>query len=160
MSLGEIQEIAQLENNAPHRTYLVTYGQFDYRKFPTHWSFGGSVVAAFGANNVDYFVATKENHETSSTGYQYHVALCLIKPMHQKTAKSCIFENYGATVNFATSSIMYVWAYRYVTKSDKMPFIGNVLKKHPDLEIISTTYSSAILANAAFRKNRLQLNEH
>ena len=61
-------------------------------------------------------------------------------------------------MNFAISTNMYVWTYRYVTKSDKMPFIGSVLKKNPDLEIISTTYSRDILTNAAFRKNRLQLN--
>ena len=39
-----------------------------------------------------------------------------------------------------------------------MPFIGNVLKKNPVLEIISKTCSRDILTNAAFRKNRLQLN--
>ena len=63
-------------------------------------------------------------------------------------------------LNFATSTDMYVGVYRYVTKSDKMPFIGNVLQKHPGLEIISTTYRRPILANATFRKNRLRLNEH
>ena len=31
----EIQEVAYLENNAPHQTCLVTYIQFDNRKFPT-----------------------------------------------------------------------------------------------------------------------------
>ena len=35
MSQEEIQEVAYLENNAPHQTYLVTFIQFDYRKFPT-----------------------------------------------------------------------------------------------------------------------------
>ena len=99
MSQGEIQEIAYLENNAQHRTYLVTYSQLDYRKFPARWSFGGAVVATFGANNVDYFVAAKKSHETSSTRYHYHVALRLIKPMRWKTAKSHIFENDGATVS-------------------------------------------------------------
>ena len=55
---------------------------------------------------------------------------------------------------------MYIGAYRYVTKSDKMPFIGNILKKHRDLEIISTTRRRAILANSTFQMNRLRLNEH
>ena len=55
---------------------------------------------------------------------------------------------------------MYVEAYKYVTKSDKMSFIGNLLKKHPDLDIVFTTYSRAILANATFRKNRFRLNWH
>ena len=31
----EIQEVAYLENNAPRQTCLVTYIQFDNRKFPT-----------------------------------------------------------------------------------------------------------------------------
>ena len=80
--------------------------------------------------------------------------------MGWKTAKSYIFENYGATANFATGSEMYVGTYRYFTKSDKMRFIGNVLKKHRDLGIICTTYSRAILTNSNFRKNRIQLSEH
>ena len=89
-----------------------------------------------------------------------NVTAMTIQPACWKSAKSYIFENYGATVNFASSSNMYVGAYRYVTKSDKMLFIGNFLKKHPDLEIIPTTYSRAILAKATFPKNRLRLNEH
>ena len=63
-------------------------------------------------------------------------------------------------MNFTISSDMYVGARRYVTKSDKMPFSGNVSQKLPALEIISTTCSRAILANITFRKNRLRLNEH
>ena len=70
--------------------------------------------------------------------------------MDWRTGKSYIFESYGTTVNFATRSDIYVEGYRYVTKSDKMPFIGNVLKKHPDLEIISTKHRHAILANVFF----------
>ena len=83
-----------------------------------------------------------------------------IKANAWKTAKSCIFEKYGTSVSFAASSDMYVGAYSFGTKSDKMTFVGNVLKKHPNLETISTTYSCAILENATFRKNRLRLNEH
>ena len=67
---------------------------------------------------MDYFVAAKKTQETSSTGYHYDVAIWLIKPMCWKNAKSYIFENYGATVNFSISSDMYVGAYRYVSKSD------------------------------------------
>ena len=68
MSQDEIQEVAYLENNPPHQTYLVTYSLLDCRKFPTRWSFGGAVVAFFGANNADYFVVAKENYKTSSSG--------------------------------------------------------------------------------------------
>ena len=127
MSQGGIQEVDYLDN-APHQTYLVTFNQFDYRKFHTCWFFAAAVVATFGANNVDYFLAAKENHETSSNKYHYHVALLIIKSVRWKTPKSCIFENFGATVTFATSTDTYVASYRYVTKSDKMPFIGIVLK--------------------------------
>ena len=59
--------------------------------------------------------------------------------MRWKTAKSYIFENYRATVNFATTGEMHFGAYRYVTKSDKMPFMGNVPKKYLDMEIVSIT---------------------
>ena len=62
-------------------------------------------------------------------------------------------------MDFTISSDMYVGACRYVTESDKMPFIGNVYQKPPVLEIISTTSSRAILANITFRKNRLRWNE-
>ena len=68
MSQEEIQEVAYLENNPPHQTYLVICSLLDCRKFPTRWSFGGAVVAVFGASNVDYFVIAKENYKTSSTG--------------------------------------------------------------------------------------------
>ena len=59
-----------MENDSEHRTYLVTFSQLGYKKFPTRWSSGGAVVALFSVNNVDYFVAAKENYKTSSTGYQ------------------------------------------------------------------------------------------
>ena len=62
-------------------------------------------------------------------------------------------------MDFTISSDMYAGACRYVTKSDKMPFIGNVYQKPPVLEIISTTSSRAILANITIRKNRLRWNE-
>ena len=60
---------------------MLDYNKLDYEKFPNRRSFRGAVLAAFGANIMDYLVATKDNHESSSTGYLYHVALRLIKPM-------------------------------------------------------------------------------
>jgi len=83
--------VNDLHDNSPRRTYLVTYSQLDHRKFPTRWSFGGAVVAAFGANNVDYFAATKEAHDEESGGYHYHVAIRLNKTMRWKAAKEYLF---------------------------------------------------------------------
>ena len=60
---------------------MFDYNKLDYEKFPNRSSFRGAVLAAFGANIVDYLVATKDNPESSSTGYLYHVALRLTKPM-------------------------------------------------------------------------------
>ena len=51
---------------------------------------------------------------------------------------------------------MYVGAYRYATKSDKKAFVGNVLTRHPNLEMISSTYSRAIMANNTYCPNRQQ----
>ena len=155
MSFTQEDSIRELHerNNSPHRTYLVTYSQLDHRKFPTRWSFGAAVIQAFGANNVDYFVVGKEPHKEG--GYHYHVALRLNKAMRWN-----LNENYGVNVNFSVSSDMYVGAYRYVTKTDKQKaFIGSVLLKHPNLEMISATYNRAILANSTYRQNRRQFED-
>ena len=114
--------------------------QLDHRKFPTGWSFSSAVVEAFGATSVDYFVASKEPHESS--GYHYHVALRLNKSMRWHEAKKYLKEKHNITVNFSVSSDMYAGAYRYATKYDKeKAFMGNVIKSHPNLEMISSTQS-------------------
>lgn len=155
--MDNINNVNELHENSPHRTYLVTYSQLDPRKFPTRWSFGGAVVAAFGANNVDYFVAGKEAHQESA-GYHYHVAIRLNKTLRWKSAKTYLKDNHDIIVNFANSSHLYAGAYRYATKTDKHPFIGSILTKHPNLEIISNTFTRAINANSAFRNNRQNVN--
>ena len=48
---------------------------------------------------------------------------------------------------------MYVGAYQYATKSDKHPFIGHILMKHPTLKKLSETNNRAIMTNSAFREN-------
>ena len=145
--------IVGLDRNNPLRSYLVTYSQLNHRIFPTRCSFGAAVVEAFGANNVDYFVASKEPHEMSSGTYHYHVAIRLTKTMRWNSAKQYLKEHYNVICNFASSSEMYVGAYRYATKTDKNFFVGNVLSKHPNLELISQTYARAIQANNTFRNN-------
>ena len=103
--------------NKPHRAYLITYSQLDHHKFPTRMSFRGVVVSAFGGNNVDYFLVSKEPHVQG--GYHYHCAVRLSKPMRWKAAKLYLQEHFDVVVNFSASSEIYIGAYRYVVKNDK-----------------------------------------
>ena len=155
-SLNEETSITDLTTNNPLRTYLVTYSNIDHKIFPTRWSFGGAVVEAFGGNKVDYFVAAREPHQESGK-YHYHVAIRLAKPERWKSAKEYLQKKYNVVVNFSSSNGMYIGAYRYVTKTDKMPFIGSILKQHPKtLDIISNTFTRAIEANRTYRRNRTE----
>ena len=144
--------ITRLTQNNPLRSYLVTYSQLDHKIFSTRWSFGGAVVEAFGANNVDYFAASKEAHENPGE-YHYHVSVRLCRPMRWMRVKDYLNEKYHVVVNFSTSSAMYIGAYRYATKEDKSPIIKHVLKRHPNLEMVSHTYNRAIVANSTYCEN-------
>ena len=73
--------------------------------------------------------------------------------MRWKSAKDYLESKYNVVVNFSTTSEMYIGAYRYVTKMDNCPIIKNVLKKHPNLELISQTYHRAVMANNTFCDN-------
>ena len=107
--------------------------------------------------SVDYFVASKEPHESSS--YHYHVTLCLNKSMRWHAAKKVLKDKYKITVNFSVSSDMYAGAYLYATKYNKeKAFMGNVIKSHPNLEMISSTYSRAVNTNAVYCQNRRQVD--
>ena len=143
----------ELTDNHPLRTYLVTYSQLDPHIFPTRTSFGAAVVQAFGANHVDYFAASKEPHEELNGGYHYHVAIKLNCSMRWHAARDYLKEEFGVDVNFATSGKMYAGAYRYTTKQDKLFFIGQVSKAHPNLDVISRTYEQAANANRTFVSN-------
>ena len=64
----------------------------------------------------------------------------LLKSVCFKLFGDCKYAAFlSQKVDRKTSSDIYVRLYRYVTKWNKMPFIGNVLKKNPYLEVISTT---------------------
>ena len=145
----------QLETNSVHRTYLVTYSQIDAKKFPLRLSFAYAVVEAFGAQNVDFYVVGKEPHEQTG-GYHYHVAIRLNKTMRWHSARSYLQENFGVKCNFSTTGQMYAGAYRYTTKSDRLALKGNVLKKHPNLDMIGAQWQQAIAANNTFRENANQ----
>ena len=111
-----------------------------------------AVAGAFGENVVDYFVVSKEEHEEPGF-YHYYAAIRLNRPTRWKFAKTFLKENFKIIVHFGVSSDMYAGAYRYATKSDKHPFIGHILMKHPDLEKLSETYNRAIMAKSTFREN-------
>ncbi len=138
--------------NEPKRVFLVTLSKLDHRIFSLRQNFGGAVVQAFGANNVLFFVASKEQHETSGE-YHYHVAIKLKTPCRWMKPKKFLKENFGVVCNFAVSNSLYAGAYRYATKVDIHYFTGNVLEKHPNLDVISKTYERATVANTTYREN-------
>jgi len=86
-------KILDNKTNNPHRTYLITYSQIDHHKFPTRHSFGSAVVASFGGNNVDYYVAAKESHQDG--GYHYHCAVRLNKAMRWRSSKT--YQQYSVS---------------------------------------------------------------
>ena len=57
--------------------------------------------------------------------------------MRWEFAKTFLNKSFKTIVHFGVSGDMYGGAYQYVTKSDKHPFIGHVLMKHPNLEKLS-----------------------
>ena len=152
-----MENIKYLDDNRTNRVYLVTYSQVDEAKFPTTQSFGAACVAAFGANNVNYFCCGKERHE--DRGVHYHVSMLLKSSARWFSAKKYLQENYGATVNFACSpGGMYEGAYGYASKIDLKPFCGSVLKKHPSRDEIVGAHVGASRANNAYRQKRANVN--
>ena len=111
-----------------------------------------AIIGAFGGNAVDYFVVIKEEHEEPGS-YHYHSAIQLNRPTRWKFAKTFLKENFKIIVHLGVSGDMYAGAYSHATKSDKHPFIGHVLMKHPNFEKLSETYNQAIMSNSTFREN-------
>ena len=144
----------ELASNGVHRTYLITYSQIDHRIFRRRVEFAAAVVQAFGAQNVEYYAVGKEPHKTG--GYHYHMAIKLNKTMRWHSARDYLHTTFGINVNFSTTGQMYAGAYRYTTKNDHNAIKGNVLKKHPDLDMCSAQLRQAITANNAFRENAKQ----
>ena len=138
--------------NKGSRYYLVTYSKLDHKIFPTQVLFGMAVVGAFEGNAVDYFVVGKEEHEEPGS-YHYYGTILLNRPTRWEFSKTFLNKNFKIILHFGVSGDMYGGAYRYATKSDKHPFIGQVLMKHPNLEKLSETYNRTIMANSAFREN-------
>ena len=140
------------KQNNTKRVFLVTLSNFNRVTFPRRMSFGAAVVEAFGANNVEYFVASKEPHETPGK-YHYHCAIKLKNPVRWLSAKKYLKENFNCVCNFAVSNSLYAGAYRYATKSDHTFFEASVLVRHPNLDLISKTYERALTANTTYREN-------
>ena len=122
-----------LLDNTPHRVYIVTYSQVNATIFPTRQSFGMACVRAFGGGHlVKYFCCAEEPHEHG--GYHFHVSILLTESKRWLYVKKNIKDDYGVSVNFASSpedDPFYEGAYRYCIKWDKNYFHGNVCEAHP-----------------------------
>lgn len=150
----EGRPVPDLGKNNPQRVYLVTYSQADLSLFPTRHSFGSAVTRAFGGNAVAYFCCSKEDHIQTS-GSHYHCAIKLTKTMRWLKAKQYLTDTHGIVVNFkeCPEGGMYSRAYKYVTKSDRSPYLGSILETHPThASLQATTHSH--LANDSFRGKR------
>ena len=142
-----------LVENAPRRTYLITYAQVDKNLFPTRESFGKKCEEVFGGGKrVSMYACSEEPH--GNGGVDYHVSIKLTKPQRWSTAKQGLAAC-GAIVNFAKPGNfkdgMYSWAYRYATKQDKDVYHS---PGHPCLEDISKNVNKIHEANAAYRQKR------
>ena len=85
------------------RQYLITYGQADLVKFPTHQSFGEAVVSRFhnsGKVTVDYWACCLEEYENTS-GQHYYVCVKLSGPKRWSPVKNLHKERLNITVNFS-----------------------------------------------------------
>ena len=135
-------KLTYLTENKGSQSYLVTYSKLDHKIFPTQCR----LVCLF-------LVRLGQMQSIILYHYHYHAAIRLNRPRRWKFAKTFLKENFKIIVHFGVSDDMYAGAYRYATKSEKYPFTGHVLMKHPNLEQLSETYDRAIMANSIFREN-------
>ena len=114
-------KLTYLTESKSSRSYLVTYSKLDHKRFLTRWSFGMTVVGAFGGNAVDYFVVGKEEHEEPCF-YHYYAAIRLIRPTRREFAKRFPKENVKIIVHFGVSGDMYEWGIPVCYKVRQAPF--------------------------------------
>ena len=120
-----------LDRRAQRTTYLVTYSQIDFKKFPTRRSFALAVVQEFEASGkvgVTQWACCKENHRRK--GKHYHLSLKLSAKKRWLSVKNSLIDSYGIVVNFSAKHDNYYSAYKYVTKKDKRYLLST---GHPDL---------------------------
>lgn len=131
------------------RQYLVTYSQADYHKFATRESFGMMLEKEFNSGNskvkVSHWACCKEMHEAG--GFHYHCCLKLTGVKKWLSVKRDITKNHNIVVNFSDSHSHYIYAYRYVCKSDTEVAHS---PGHPDLSEVGSPRTKA--STAALRE--------
>ena len=75
--MGDFKD--EMDGTKPRRSFLITYGQVDLKKFPTRESFGEAVAAVFSSSKSkvvpQHWAWFVERH--SDGGYHYHASLKL-----------------------------------------------------------------------------------
>ena len=68
----------ELSSRAVRKTYLITYSQANYRKFPTRETFARAVLESFSGSEskakIKHWVCSNEPHDKTS-GFHYHMAV-------------------------------------------------------------------------------------
>ncbi len=137
------------------RQYLVTYSQASAEKFPTRESFGRMLQEEFDSGSsqakVSHWACCKEEHEKG--GFHYHCCLKLTGVKKWLGVKNSINKKHNIVVNFSESHSHYIYAYRYVCKSDSEVYHS---EGHPDLTEVGSprTKLSSEASRAASRKRR------
>ena len=122
--LGKLQD-----PRAGRRQYLVTYSQADAKKFPTRESFGEMLETEFNRGTSQVKVSrSKEEHQQS--GFHYHCCIKLSGVKKWFSVKNSMTKRHDITVNFSDNHNHYIYAYRYVSKTDNN--VSNSIG-HPDL---------------------------
>ncbi len=134
---------SELQNtHVGRRQYLITYSQADMNRFPTRESFGKMLESEFNAGKsrakVSYWACCKESHEEH--GFHYHCCIKLSDVKKWLAVKNEITKKYGIVVNFSDTHNHYIYAYRYVCKSDKEVVLS---ESHPDLSEVGSPRTKA-----------------
>ncbi|CAB4020514.1 Hypothetical predicted protein [Paramuricea clavata] len=136
------------------RQYLITYSQADISKFPTRESFGKMLENEFNAGSsqvkVSHWACCKEPHEEN--GFHYHCCLKQTGVKKWLSIKNAITKKHDIVVNFSDHN-QYIYAYRYVCKTDKDVAHSD---NHPDLSEVGSprTKASTVALREAGRKRR------
>jgi hypothetical protein len=127
----------EINSAKPRRSYLITYSQADFQKFPTRESFAAAVTAVFTSEQSrfkpEHWACCLEQHSDGG-GYHYHLALKLTGPKKWLQSKRALQRKYGIVVNFSDHDGYYT-AYRYISKFDENVYHS---PNHPNLDEIGS----------------------
>ena len=137
----------ELSSRAVRKTYLITYSEANYRKFPTREAVARAVLESFSGSEskvkVKHWVCSKEPHEKTS-GFHYHMAVKFDGNRRWKTAKNFLLDNYDISVHFSEEHDNYFTAYCYAIKYDKEALHS---ENHPDLMTASNPKTGKAIAS-------------